>query len=227
MASQRFGDTRVRVEFDNAELARLRAEFARLPRNISARYLAAALRAASKPALAKLRQLTPRGPTGNLKRAIATKVKRYKSGNAVALVGYQAARGGGRKTRGYHQGFVEFGTKLRRAKGRFASTYWSKTPDRAGKFQVTTTRRGARAGRIRTKPFPKSFFKSAKRGERVELGKMPVGGRKRVAPVKTAWFRSQSEVRATLALQMGIRLENALKDIAKGARTRSTGRARA
>jgi HK97 gp10 family phage protein len=224
MASQRFGDTRVRVEFDNAELAQLRAEFARLPKNISARYLAAALRAAAKPALTKLRQLTPKGPTGNLKRAIATKVKRYRSGNAVALVGYQAARGGGRKTRGFHQGFLEFGTKLRRAKGQFASTYWSKTPDRAGKFQITSGRRGASAGKIRTKPFPKSFFKAAKRGQRVELGKMPVGGRKRLAPVKTAWVRSQSEVRATLALQMGIRLENALKDIRDGVKRRGVRR---
>jgi hypothetical protein len=209
-------DTRVKVEFDTQELAVLRAAFSRLPKNISARYLGAALRSASRPALAKLRQLTPRGPTGNLKRSIATKVKRYKSGNAVSLVGYQAATGAGQKARGFHQGFVEFGTKRRTAKGRYASTYWSKTVDRQGK----------NAGKIRTKPFPKSFFKVAKRGQKVELGKMPVGGKRGIAPVKTAWARSLPEVRKTLELQMAVRLENALKDLATGVKSRGFGRGR-
>lgn len=219
-------DTRVKVEFDTQELAVLRAAFSRLPKNISARYLGAALRSASRPALTKLRQLTPRGPTGNLKRSIATKVKRYKSGNAVSLVGYQAATGAGQKARGFHQGFVEFGTKRRTAKGRYASTYWSKTVDRQGKFQVLTTKRGKNAGKIRTKPFPKSFFKVAKRGQKVELGKMPVGGKRGVAPIKTAWARSLPEVRKTLELQMAVRLENALKDLATGVKGRGFGRGR-
>jgi len=219
-------DTRVKVEFDSQELAVLRAAFRTLPKNISARYLGAALRAASKPATAALRRLTPKGPTGNLKRSIATKVKRYKSGNAVALVGYQAARGGGSKGRGFHQGFLEFGTKRRRTKGRYASTYWSKTTERQGKFQVITTKRGKNAGKIRTKPFPKAFFKVAKRGQQVELGQMPIGGRKRVAPVKTAWARSLPEVKATLELQMAVRLENALKDVADGVKKRGGGRRR-
>lgn len=219
-------DTRVKVEFDSQELAVLRAAFRQLPKNISARYLAAALRVSAKPAQKKLRQLTPKGPTGNLRKAIATKVKRYKSGNAVALVGYQAAKGGGSKGRGFHQGFLEFGTKQRRTKGRYASTYWSKTTERQGKFQILTTQRGKNAGKIRTKPFPKSFFKVAKQGQQVELGKMPIGGRNRVAPVKTAWARSLPEVKATLELQMAVRLENALKDVADGVKKRGVGRRR-
>jgi hypothetical protein len=219
-------DTRVKVEFDSQELAVLRAAFRRLPANISARYLGAALRAASKPALKQLRLLTPKGPTGNLRKSIATKVKRYKSGNAVALVGYQAAVGGGPKTQGFHQGFVEFGTKKRRTKTRYASTYRSNTEKRQGEFQITTARRGKSAGKIRTKPFPKSFFKVAKAGQQVELGQMPIGGRKKAPPVRTAYTRSLPEVRATLEIQMAVRLENALKDVADGAKSRGVGRRR-
>lgn len=219
-------DTRVKVEFDSQELAVLRSKFRQLPRNISARYMAAALRVALKPALAALRRLTPKGPTGNLKRSIATKVKRYKSGNAVALVGYQAANADNPKARGFHQGFLEFGTKERSTKGRYASTFRSKTPERAGPFQIVVARRGRSAGKMRTKPFPKSFFKAAKQGQQVNLGKMPIGGRKKIPPVKTAYQQSLPEVRKTLELQMAVRLENALKDVADGVKRRGGGRRR-
>ena len=217
-------DTRAKVEFDSQELAVLRAAFRQLPKNISARYLGAALRVASKPALAALRRLTPKGPTGNLRKSIASKVRRYKSGNAVALVGYQAANTDNPKARGFHQGFVEFGTKKRSTKGRYASTFRSKTPERAGPFQIVVARRGRSAGKMRTKPFPKSFFKAAKAGQQVDVGRMPVGGRKGQPPVKTAYQASLPEVRKTLELQMAVRLENALKDVADRAKSRGVGR---
>ena len=84
-----------------------------------------ALTEAIKPALARLQQLTPVGPTGNLKRAASSLVKKYpKNGNAVAMIGYrrsgreqsQSAQGGkvrAGKDRGYHQWWLEFGTQER------------------------------------------------------------------------------------------------------------------
>jgi hypothetical protein len=84
-----------------------------------------ALKQAIQPAYLRLQQLTPVGPTGNLKRAAAFLVKRYpKDGNAVAMIGYrrsglrkaESAQGGSVKAerdRGYHQWWLEFGTQER------------------------------------------------------------------------------------------------------------------
>jgi hypothetical protein len=50
-----------------------------------------ALTLAIEPTFLRLQQLTPLGPTGNLKRAVSKKIKGYaKDGNAVGLVGYNA-----------------------------------------------------------------------------------------------------------------------------------------
>jgi HK97 gp10 family phage protein len=112
------------------DLSALREQFRQLPLKASADYYEKAIRAALQPAKARLMQLTPVGPTGNLRAAIAIKTKRYsKTGNAVGLVGYRvagrapaesAAGGtvlvakGKSKDRAFHQGFVEFGTRQRR-----------------------------------------------------------------------------------------------------------------
>ena len=84
-----------------------------------------ALKKAIKPALDRLKQITPVGPTGNLKRAASSKTKAYpKDGVAVGLIGYQksqreagtSAQGGSvraGKTRGFHQWWIEFGTQPR------------------------------------------------------------------------------------------------------------------
>jgi hypothetical protein len=84
-----------------------------------------ALKKAIQPAYLRLQQLTPVGPTGNLKRAASFLVKKYpKDGNAVAMIGYrrsgradsQSAQGGkvrAGKDRGYHQWWLEFGTQER------------------------------------------------------------------------------------------------------------------
>ena len=84
-----------------------------------------ALEKAIEPTFLRLQQLTPLGPTGNLKRAVSKKIKGYaKDGNAVGLVGYtQAAKGNARsarggtvragKDRGFHQWWLENGTKER------------------------------------------------------------------------------------------------------------------
>jgi len=98
-------------------------------KEFTARSLEAALAKAIKPAEVRLRELTPVGPTGNLRAAVTSVAKAYtKNGNAVGLIGYRrtgkrgsesAAGGrvrvssGGKGDRAYHQWLIEFGTRAR------------------------------------------------------------------------------------------------------------------
>ena len=224
--AQASGSLELSMEFP--ELTQLREQFKELPKNIAAKHLGAALRKAMAPGQVSLRKNTPKGPTGNLRKSIKTKVKVYaKDGNAVGIVGYAIGKG----SLGYHQGFLEFGTKERKTKGRFASSWKSSSLNNSqyvrGGFTILNPKRGRNAGKLITKPkSPKAFFKTAKQGQVVNLGKMPVGGKRGIAPVKTAWARSLPEVRKTLELQMAVRLENALKDLATGVKSRGFGRGR-
>lgn len=84
-----------------------------------------ALEKAIWPAFRRLREVTPEGPTGNLKRAVNYKTVKYpRDGTAVGLVGYNRAGNGGRASaaggsvmagpdRGFHQWWLEFGTQER------------------------------------------------------------------------------------------------------------------
>lgn len=96
------------------------------PKEVAADVLGDIIEKAIWPAFLRLREVTPVGPTGNLKRAVDWKVVKYKAnGAAVGLIGYQragaaasqsAAGGSVRsgKDRGFHQWWLEFGTKERR-----------------------------------------------------------------------------------------------------------------
>jgi len=87
--------------------------------------LEAAVKKAIQPMTRKLREITPVGPTGNLERAVTSKVVKYaQSGVAVGIVGYtragesgSASAAGGSvrvgKDRAFHQWLLEFGTKRR------------------------------------------------------------------------------------------------------------------
>lgn len=122
----------IRVTANVPGLDQIREKFKELPKNFSARYMAAGLRDAIEQGntLNVLKNLTPKGPTGNLRRSIGIKTRAYVStGVGYAIIGYKS----GRKLnepfdptkQGYHQGLVEFGTKqrYRRTKdGRTVST---------------------------------------------------------------------------------------------------------
>lgn len=110
----------IRVSADIPGLPKILDDFLQFGKYMSAKYMAAGLRKAVEQGgtLKVLRNLTPRGPTGNLKRAVGIKSKTYtKTGVGIVIVGYKA----GRKIfepfdptkLGYHQGLVEFGTKKR------------------------------------------------------------------------------------------------------------------
>jgi HK97 gp10 family phage protein len=188
------------------ELTELRKQLRELPKNIAAKHMGAALRAAMQPGVAALRKNTPKGPTGNLRKSIKIKVKKYpKDGNAVGIVGYETGKG----SKGYHQYWLEQGTKERHTKGRIASS-WAKR----GQFRVVNPKRGKNAGKLVTNPkSPKAFFKAAKAGERVSLSKMPVGGRTGVPPVKTSFTQSQAAMRSVLQKELSTRLEKAIAEV--------------
>lgn len=110
------------------------------PPKQAAGVVAAAIRKAIQPVTRRLRQVTPVGPTGNLKRAVSSKVVQYKQdGVAVGIVGYtRAGRGkatsaaGGAvragKDRGFHQYWLERGTDEREIDTPVLRRYSRKSP---------------------------------------------------------------------------------------------------
>ena len=110
------------------------------PPKQAAGVVAAAIRKAIQPVTRRLRQVTPVGPTGNLKRAVSSKVVQYRQdGVAVGIVGYtRAGRGkatsaaGGAvragKDRGFHQYWLERGTDERKIDTPVFRQYSRKSP---------------------------------------------------------------------------------------------------
>lgn len=215
------GGIDIKVEFP--ELDKLKRAYEFLPRSIAAKHMGAALNKAIDPAFRLLKTLTPRGPTGNLRRSIAKKVKRYTGspksrnpakspGAAVALAGYVApprkrSEELGRNQKGSHGGFLEFGTKRRQTKSNIASSF-----KRTGRIKTIVS---GRSGRVSSSPKPpKGFIRVVRKGETVDLGSFPVGGKGGVPPVRTAYERSLPAMKSVLAQQMTVSLNNALKEMA-------------
>lgn len=266
-------NTALGLSLQYPDIDEIRREFRKLPNTLASKYMEPAMKQAIKPGLRKLREITPRGPTSNLKKSVRSKTKKYvKDGTAIGLVGYTVGKG----AKGYHQGFLEFGTKERQTKGRFASSLRWPKGDPRGAFEIVNkyakTAQGRRAGaradrtaaraarlfvssmgsstrarelatrvnslrgkaaaltaagrKLATKPrSPKAFFKSAPAGERVQLGRMKVGGRLGRPPVKTAYEASKSDMVGILREQLAVQLELAaianIAGPAKRARRRS------
>jgi hypothetical protein len=83
----------IEITAEMAELRQLQQDIGRLfSLADKARILKAALTKAIEPAFQALKQTTPLGPTGNLRRAVAKKVIAYtKDGAAVAVLGFRRA----------------------------------------------------------------------------------------------------------------------------------------
>lgn len=113
-------------------------------KNFTAQTLKDALKKAIEPAKLRLRELTPVGPTGNLRAAVGAVVRVYpRDGNAVGLIGYRRANklesssaAGGKVRvsnasagdRANHQWLIEYGTQ-QRVVGRFSNKrYQRKSP---------------------------------------------------------------------------------------------------
>lgn len=93
--------------------------FANLSKGVQRKYLGAAVRKVVADAVPEVKALTPRGPTGNLRRSVGLKLeKKKKNATATGLVGYRRALGGSNRELGFHAYWVEAGTKDRYPKGR-------------------------------------------------------------------------------------------------------------
>lgn len=118
----------VGMTFDFPDFDGLAEKFRELPKSLASAAIGAGVKRAMKPAQEALKRVVPVGPTGNLRRGIATKAKRYpKSGAAVAVVGFRKPNSKGPPRDGVkrrnkasdktqHQFLVEYGTRVRRTK---------------------------------------------------------------------------------------------------------------
>lgn len=115
----------VGMSFEFPDIDGLAAKFRELPKSLASAAIGAGVKRAMKPAQERLKATTPVGPTGNLRRGVATKAKRYpQTGAAVAIVGYRKAGSKGPPKEGVkrrnkaadktqHQFLVEYGSKQR------------------------------------------------------------------------------------------------------------------
>lgn len=178
--------------------------------NVFTTHMAKAIKEALKPGVKLLKDHTPRGPTGNLKRSVQSVAKMYKRDRRWwGAVGYSAT---GKRSKihkdgyrtgsnlGYHQGLVEFGTEPRRTTGRIASSI-----SRFSSLTVSNTR----SGNVRTSPKPpKGFFKSAPAGQTVDLGQM-----KPQKNIPKVYGMADDFMEAALREDMKTRVEKAWKQL--------------
>lgn len=206
------------------DINELRKAYAELPKTLAAVSLAAACKRALQPATGALKKNTPRGPTGNLARAVTIKSVTYsKTRTGVAVVGYKKAGSGKSKAaaggrvrkgsdRAFHQFWIEFGTKERRIKtpshkGFFiASSFNSLGPFRL--FRKALVRGGAKV--VQSSPkYPKAFFKSFPKN--VPLVLPPVHPEE---PILRTWREVRPEAAHRLEGEMRKGLVNAQKQLA-------------
>jgi hypothetical protein len=231
----------IKLELDSKEIAGLRDSLRNLfsPKEV-APILGEALEKAIWPAYLRLREVTPFGVTGNLRRAVNHKVKTYpRNGGAVGLIGYnrsgkgeaQEITAGGVQLgpdRAFHQWWLEFGTK-RRVVRKVANKPYTRT-SKLGKVHQVSGQNSVIAssqasygpfrifkrqdGGLATDPqYPKAFFKKAKKGQELVIDPSPRGGIDGQPPVKTAWEQSQSKVAFILQQELRISLERALSSL--------------
>jgi hypothetical protein len=196
------------------------------------------LERAIEPAYMRLREITPRGPTGNLLRAANSKVKSYpKDGGAVGLIGYNrsgkadasSAAGGGVQAgpdRAFHQWWIEYGTKPRlvrkfsnkpyQRKSKLGNVHWvsgqnsyiASSYNKLGPFKILKSPNG---DMVTDPQYPKAFFQKSSAPIRIPAVKPGgVGGR---PPVRVAWEQSQGKVAYLLEQELGNLLNLAVQKI--------------
>jgi hypothetical protein len=206
-------------EYDEfAKLLRAKLGDGDLATNIFNKHMTTAIKKAAKHVEKVLKANTPKGPTGNLKRAIATRVIPYKNNrNWFSATGYSSSGhnsnkipdvGERRRGRflGYHQYWVEFGTKRRRTRqSRVAVSHDNASrPSGGGHLIIRNTKGGA----VRTTPKPpKGFFKSAPKGSKVELGSF-----KASHPIKKTSAQASGAMAAAVNENASQQIEKAWKE---------------
>ncbi len=206
--------------------------------------LEAALEKAIWPAYLRLREVTPVGPTGNLKRAAHYKTVKYpKDGAAVGLIGYRqsqkergtATAGSVRigKERGFHQWWLEFGTKEREVTKLSDKPYQRKSHTRrmkSGKVATVSAHQVKGQGAViasslaargpfdiypdGSKSQPYAFFMKGKKGQgAIRLPGVRPGGVAGRPPVQTAYEQTKNQVAEILRRELSISIEAAISKI--------------
>ena len=206
--------------------------------------LEAALEKAIWPAYLRLREVTPVGPTGNLKRAAHYKTVKYpKDGAAVGLIGYRqsqkergtATAGSVRigKERGFHQWWLEFGTKDRVVTKLSDKPYQRKSHTRrmkSGKVATVSAHQVKGQGAViasslaargpfdinadGSKSQPYAFFMKGKKGQgAIRLPGVRPGGVAGRPPVQTAFEQTKNQVAEILRRELSISIEAAISKI--------------
>lgn len=206
--------------------------------------LEAALEKAIWPAYLRLREVTPVGPTGNLKRAAHYKTVKYpKDGAAVGLIGYRqsprergtATAGSVRigKERGFHQWWLEFGTKEREVTKLSDKPYQRKSHTRrmkSGKVATISAHQVKGQGAViasslaargrfdinadGSKSQPYAFFMKGKKGQgAIRLPGVRPGGVAGRPPVQTAFEQTKNQVAEILRRELSISIEAAISKI--------------
>lgn len=91
--------------------------FSRLSAGVQKKYLGSSIRQATKEEIPKVRALTPRGPTGNLRRSVGFKLEKKKTTTATGILGYRARGGGTNREKGFHAWWIANGVGTRTPKG--------------------------------------------------------------------------------------------------------------
>ena len=203
-----------------------------------------ALERAVWPAYLRLREVTPVGPTGNLLRAAHYKVVKYpKDGAAVGLIGFRqsskekgtAGPGSVRlgKERGFHQWWLEFGTKERLVEKVSDKPFQRKAHTRrmkSGKVASVNAHQVKGQGAViasslaargpfdiypdGSKSQPYAFFMKGKKGQQaIRLPAVPPGGRGGRPPVQTAFEQTKNQVAEILRRELSISIEAAISKI--------------
>lgn len=229
----------INLSIDTAELQQVQKALGNLFDNAGlAVTLEAAIEKAIWPAYLRLQEVTPVGPTGNLKRAVAYKTIAYKrDGNAVGLIGYNrsgvgesAAIAGEGSTRigndrAFHQWWLEYGTRQRVVSKLSNKSYTRRGHIRRMKSGVTTQVQThdvsgqnayiASSFKKRGQVFnpdgsqtPYSYFKKSKNP--IVIPAMEAGGVRGRPPVQTAWNQTKGQVAEILSRELNLSLQQAL-----------------
>lgn len=91
--------------------------FSNLSKGVQKKYLGSSVREVVKAVVPEIKSLTPKGPTGNLRRSVGLKLEKKKTTTAVGIVGYRRAAGGSNRELGFHSWWIENGVKTRTARG--------------------------------------------------------------------------------------------------------------
>ena len=196
-------------------LGNMKAQFDKVADpKVAALHMGAALREAAKPALKALKAITPKGPTGNLRKASMITVRRYwNQGSAAAFIEHKSSKRQGKM--GMHSSILEHGTKPRFTKKRFASSF-----KKRGAFSINqkkVAKSGKNKGKVRftTSPkYPKAFFKSAPTDKVVALGTGPA-----LHLVSRAYYNALSQLQTEMVKELNKAL---LKAIAQAGLTEVT-----